>query len=174
LAAKLKLHRQDNRQAHQVSFSWLISTRAFISFFWPGPVNRSISTSRSFDENNCLSPKRKLNKTKMLARFIIAVLAGFAAAAPTATSRSLGDIAAGAKDLAGDVVDDAQDAAAQIKASIPEGCDAAKCVVALAGTIVACAAAAAEEGLNPIADAGCFAAAANAAVNTPAVCTKCW
>ena len=41
----------------------------------------------------------------------------------------------------------------------------ANCVVALAPTVVACGAAAAEVGANPLADAGCIVAAINAGVN---------
>ncbi|KAH8896793.1 hypothetical protein GQ53DRAFT_743356 [Thozetella sp. PMI_491] len=50
----------------------------------------------------------------------------------------------------------------------------AKCVAALAPTVVACGAALVEEGLNPIADAACIAAAVNAGVNTPDACKGCF
>ncbi|OCK76496.1 hypothetical protein K432DRAFT_408124 [Lepidopterella palustris CBS 459.81] len=54
-----------------------------------------------------------------------------------------------------------------------DGCEIAKCVAALAPLAVSCAAAAAEEGLNPLADAACLASAANNVANTPAACTSC-
>jgi hypothetical protein len=45
------------------------------------------------------------------------------------------------------------DGAKDIIAKVQAGCSIGKCVAALAPSVVSCAAAAAEEGLNPIADA---------------------
>ncbi|KAF2010724.1 hypothetical protein BU24DRAFT_471713 [Aaosphaeria arxii CBS 175.79] len=56
-----------------------------------------------------------------------------------------------------------------IDAKAASGCDVLKCVVALAPASVTCAAALVEEGLNPIADAACFATALNTAVNPVSV-----
>ncbi|KAF7974244.1 hypothetical protein HWV62_13136 [Athelia sp. TMB] len=48
-----------------------------------------------------------------------------------------------------------------------------ECVAALAPTVVGCASAAAEEGVNPIADVSCLVGAVNIAVNLPASCDSC-
>ncbi len=54
------------------------------------------------------------------------------------------------------------------------GCDVGKCAAALAPTVIGCAAAAAQDFLDPITDAACIAAAVNAKVNPPAACAGCF
>ncbi|TDL15356.1 hypothetical protein BD410DRAFT_845255 [Rickenella mellea] len=58
-------------------------------------------------------------------------------------------------------------------AAIKRGCDVLGCLGALAPAIAICAAAAAEEGANPAADAECFFEAANELGNPPSVCNGC-
>ncbi|KAF2726562.1 hypothetical protein EJ04DRAFT_571161 [Polyplosphaeria fusca] len=58
-------------------------------------------------------------------------------------------------------------------AKVADGCDILGCLVALAPASVTCAAALAEGGANLVADAACFAAALNTAVNPPEACTSC-
>jgi len=53
------------------------------------------------------------------------------------------------------------------------GCDIASCVASLGPSVVACATAAIEEGLDPFDDAACLAAAASSIVNFPPVCDQC-
>ncbi|KIM81174.1 hypothetical protein PILCRDRAFT_821616 [Piloderma croceum F 1598] len=53
------------------------------------------------------------------------------------------------------------------------GCEIAKCVAALAPSVVSCVSAAAQEGLDPISDAACLASAANSIVNFPPSCDQC-
>ncbi|KAF2642918.1 hypothetical protein P280DRAFT_515367 [Massarina eburnea CBS 473.64] len=66
-------------------------------------------------------------------------------------------------------------AAAQtaLDAKIAAGCNFLKCVIALAPASAVCAAAAAEAGVNVIADIACFAAALNLGANPPAACRGC-
>ncbi|KAF8215233.1 hypothetical protein K438DRAFT_1955224 [Mycena galopus ATCC 62051] len=52
-------------------------------------------------------------------------------------------------------------------------CDVAKCVSDLAPTVAACAAAAAQEGADPVSDASCLTAAAGTASKLPAPCSGC-
>jgi len=52
-------------------------------------------------------------------------------------------------------------------------CNIAKCVAALAPTVVSCVSAAASEGSNLIADAGCLTSAADTALNFPSSCDQC-
>jgi hypothetical protein len=56
-------------------------------------------------------------------------------------------------------------AQSELDAKVAAGCDLLKCLAALAPEAATCAAALAEEGLNPLADAACFAAALNNAAN---------
>ncbi|KAF2241676.1 hypothetical protein BU26DRAFT_571438 [Trematosphaeria pertusa] len=58
-------------------------------------------------------------------------------------------------------------------AKVAAGCNLLGCLAALAPASVTCAAALAEEGLNPIADAACFASALNNIANPPAACANC-
>ncbi|KAH8829856.1 hypothetical protein DL96DRAFT_1553475 [Flagelloscypha sp. PMI_526] len=53
-------------------------------------------------------------------------------------------------------------------------CDIAACGVAVAPTGVSCVSAAVEEGVNPLADAGCVTSVTNLGVNTPDVCKPCF
>ncbi|KZP14551.1 hypothetical protein FIBSPDRAFT_935748 [Athelia psychrophila] len=52
-------------------------------------------------------------------------------------------------------------------------CQIANCVAALAGTVIGCTAAALQEGLDPISDVSCLAAAVNTVLNFPASCDQC-
>ncbi|KAJ7364846.1 hypothetical protein DFH08DRAFT_950397 [Mycena albidolilacea] len=52
-------------------------------------------------------------------------------------------------------------------------CDVAKCVADLAPTVAACAAAAAQDGIDPISDAACLTAASTTASKLPAPCNGC-
>ncbi|MCJ1329641.1 hypothetical protein MMC10_006321 [Thelotrema lepadinum] len=54
------------------------------------------------------------------------------------------------------------------------GCSIIKCATALAPTVVGCAAAAAEEFVNPVADLSCIASAANTGFNPPDSCVTCF
>lgn len=64
--------------------------------------------------------------------------------------------------------------AADIHKLSAQGCNIINCAVALAPTIIGCAAAAAQEFLDPFSDAACIAAAANAGINPPSACTSCF
>ncbi|KAJ7245348.1 hypothetical protein B0H12DRAFT_1127575 [Mycena haematopus] len=52
-------------------------------------------------------------------------------------------------------------------------CIIASCVVDLAPSVVACATAAAQVGVDPVSDAGCLIAAAKDVVELPASCNGC-
>ncbi|EJD50235.1 hypothetical protein AURDEDRAFT_160769 [Auricularia subglabra TFB-10046 SS5] len=60
----------------------------------------------------------------------------------------------------------------ELTVTISAKCNAFACVSAYAGEIAACAAAAAELGLNPVADIACFAALLGAEAVGP-VCAAC-
>ncbi|MCJ1443847.1 MAG: hypothetical protein MMC23_004347 [Stictis urceolatum] len=66
------------------------------------------------------------------------------------------------------------DALDKLKGLQANGCSVIKCAAALAPTVVGCAAAAAQEFIDPISDAACIAAGANAAINEPTSCTGCF
>ncbi|KAA8643840.1 uncharacterized protein ATNIH1004_010615 [Aspergillus tanneri] len=78
-------------------------------------------------------------------RFFIAIstLLAIASAAPASTAQNLQDVKGSA--------------AAYVENMKAAGCDWLACVSSLAGESAACAAAAVELGLNPIADAACLA-----------------
>jgi len=58
--------------------------------------------------------------------------------------------------------------------SISQGCDAVSCAVALGPTAVGCVSAAAQAGLDPVSDAGCFASGGLKVLkNPPAACNGC-
>ncbi|KAJ7160322.1 hypothetical protein C8R46DRAFT_1194689 [Mycena filopes] len=52
-------------------------------------------------------------------------------------------------------------------------CDIATCVIDLGGSVVSCAAAAAQLGVDPISDAGCLFAAAKTVTAFPPSCNGC-
>ncbi|KAF1958525.1 hypothetical protein CC80DRAFT_14194, partial [Byssothecium circinans] len=58
-------------------------------------------------------------------------------------------------------------------AKVAAGCNYVKCVIALAPASAVCAAAAAEGGVNIVADIACFAAALDISANPPAACKGC-
>ncbi|KAJ6520996.1 hypothetical protein DFH09DRAFT_224693 [Mycena vulgaris] len=53
------------------------------------------------------------------------------------------------------------------------GCDIGQCVIDIGPAVIGCAAAIAEEGANPFADATCLLSAAKDIKNFPASCTGC-
>jgi len=53
------------------------------------------------------------------------------------------------------------------------GCSVVKCATALGPAVVGCAAAAAQEFVDPISDAACLAAGLNDGINPPAACNGC-
>ncbi|KAJ7712371.1 hypothetical protein B0H16DRAFT_1702978 [Mycena metata] len=52
-------------------------------------------------------------------------------------------------------------------------CDIAQCVINLGGSVVSCAAAAAQVGVDPVSDAGCLFAAAKTVTSFPPSCNGC-
>ncbi|KAJ7022584.1 hypothetical protein C8F04DRAFT_1272503 [Mycena alexandri] len=52
-------------------------------------------------------------------------------------------------------------------------CDIATCVIDLGGSVVSCASAAAQLGVDPISDAGCLFAAAKTVTSFPPSCNGC-
>ncbi|KAL5117318.1 hypothetical protein ACEQ8H_004763 [Pleosporales sp. CAS-2024a] len=105
-------------------------------------------------------------------QFSITFIAAFAAVAMAAPWAAPGSTSIIVRDTA-DVNALQAQASAFLAAKEANGCSKIKCVFALAPTVAACAAAAAEEGLNPIADAGCIIALGNSVVNPPAACSGC-
>ncbi|KIJ44750.1 hypothetical protein M422DRAFT_30226 [Sphaerobolus stellatus SS14] len=63
--------------------------------------------------------------------------------------------------------------ASPISLHLARSCSAGKCAVALGPAGVGCIAAAAQIGVDPIADAGCVAGAVDSAVNVPDACSGC-
>ncbi|KAA8642765.1 hypothetical protein EYZ11_002936 [Aspergillus tanneri] len=90
-------------------------------------------------------------------RFIIAIssLLAIASAAPASGAQNLQDLHSSA--------------AAYTESMKAAGCDWLACVSSLAGESAACAAAAAELGANPIADAACIASVGTGTAS----CSKC-
>ncbi|KAH8700943.1 hypothetical protein BGW36DRAFT_425743 [Talaromyces proteolyticus] len=59
-----------------------------------------------------------------------------------------------------------------IKALQDDGCDTLKCIASLAGDTAACGAAAAQAGLDPLADVACFASVGSTVAND--ACSGCF
>ncbi|OAK96876.1 hypothetical protein IQ06DRAFT_338927 [Phaeosphaeriaceae sp. SRC1lsM3a] len=100
---------------------------------------------------------------------IVALFAASAMAAPSAAAGSTNMVV---RDTSAVNALQAQ-AQAFVDAKEAAGCSKLKCIAALAPTVVSCAAALAEAGLNPIADAACLATLANSSINPPESCTSC-
>ncbi|KAJ7722440.1 hypothetical protein DFH07DRAFT_946703 [Mycena maculata] len=64
-------------------------------------------------------------------------------------------------------------AAAPTPLAFRQTCDIASCVVDLAPSVVSCASAAAQLGVDPVSDASCLIAAAKDVVELPASCNGC-
>ncbi|KAJ6553138.1 hypothetical protein B0H19DRAFT_1263543 [Mycena capillaripes] len=64
--------------------------------------------------------------------------------------------------------------AASPKPLLVRSCSVKNCVLALAPLVISCAAAAAEDGVNPFADADCLFDAAKDITHFPAACNGCF
>ncbi|KAF2679501.1 hypothetical protein K458DRAFT_461032 [Lentithecium fluviatile CBS 122367] len=107
--------------------------------------------------------------TKMHTSTLIATLFTAATLAVPTTTTTNHAVVARAANI--DELNASAQALMDVKAAA--GCNILKCLAALAPEYATCAAALAEEGLNPIADAACFAAALNNIANPPAGCAGC-
>ncbi|KAH7074202.1 fungal calcium binding protein-domain-containing protein [Paraphoma chrysanthemicola] len=103
---------------------------------------------------------------------ITTIVALFAAATMAAPSAAIVDASLVVRDTSAVNALQAQ-AESFLAAKEANGCSRLKCIAALAPTVVSCAAALAEAGLNPIADAACIATLANSSINPPDSCKGC-
>ncbi|KAF2476300.1 uncharacterized protein BDR25DRAFT_309714 [Lindgomyces ingoldianus] len=95
-------------------------------------------------------------------RFFTVLPLLFAAALAAPATNAVVSVARAPKPGISDITDKAKSV---LDTKTADGCEVVKCIAALAPASVTCAAALVEDGLNPIADAACFATALNTALN---------
>ena len=87
-----------------------------------------------------------------------------------------GDISSAVSSVGSDIESAASDAKNDIESVADktiDGCDVAKCAIALGPAAVGCGSAVAQGGADPISDIGCLVAGLNDVANTPSACKPC-